>query len=176
MVRVMCSALSLGEILTCLSAGQGIVMLCCENALVMGINLSIICSKIMSTVVAHFTACYIFYWSSFFPATQQLLYTPSFDGELMTFLTLDAVQHKRQVDCPVITNTASGPWNSLWRENLDWVDRPPRLFPTVEQQLTAIAGVVLCCPIQMHVQSNWPSYCMCVLSEVYALYTASHSC
>lgn len=137
MVRVMCSALSLGEILTCLSAGQGIVMLCCENALVMGINLSIICSKIMSTVVAHFTACYVFYWSSFFPATQ-LLYPPSFNGKLMTFLALDAVQHKRQVDCPVKTSQLLGLGIAFDdRENLDWVDHSLDCSLTVEQQLTA---------------------------------------
>lgn len=110
----------------------------CENALVMGIILSIICSKIMSTVVAHFTACYIFYWSSFFPATQ-LLYPPSFDGELMTFLALDAVQHKRQVDCPVITiHAACGPWNIVFdkRTLIGWID-PLDCSLTVEQQLTA---------------------------------------
>lgn len=61
------------------------------------------CSKIMTGVVSHFTACYLSYWSSFFPAIQ-LQYPPSFVGEMMTFPNTKILRDYvswRQADCHV---------------------------------------------------------------------------
>jgi tRNA(His) guanylyltransferase len=61
------------------------------------------CSKIMTRVVSHFTACYLSYWSSFFPATQ-LQYPPSFDGRVVTYPNLRTMRDYlswRQADCHI---------------------------------------------------------------------------
>ncbi|THH07369.1 hypothetical protein EW145_g3419 [Phellinidium pouzarii] len=41
-------------------------------------------SKILTTLVSHFTAFYIFYWSTYFPDTP-LQYPPTFDGRLVLY-------------------------------------------------------------------------------------------
>ena len=61
------------------------------------------CSKIMTSVVSHFTVSYLSYWSSFFP-TNHLQYLPSFVGEMMTFPNLKTIRDYigwRQADCHI---------------------------------------------------------------------------
>ncbi|OCB84793.1 tRNAHis guanylyltransferase [Sanghuangporus baumii] len=43
-------------------------------------------SKILTTLVSHFTAAYIFYWAEYFPGTA-LQYPPTFDGRLVLYPT-----------------------------------------------------------------------------------------
>ncbi|KAL5504004.1 THG1 [Sanghuangporus vaninii] len=43
-------------------------------------------SKILTTLVSHFTAAYIFYWAEYFPNTA-LQYPPTFDGRLVLYPT-----------------------------------------------------------------------------------------
>lgn len=61
------------------------------------------CSKITTTVVSHFAASYVFYWSTFFPSTP-LMYPPSFDARLVAYPNLKCIRDYlswRQVDCHI---------------------------------------------------------------------------
>jgi len=48
-------------------------------------------SKILSTLTSHFTSCYVFHWSTYFPETP-LVYPPSFDGRLVVYPTQTEVR------------------------------------------------------------------------------------
>lgn len=71
--------------------------ICVRDVMVIGY------SKIMTTVVSHFTACYLFLWREFFPA-MPLQYPPSFDARVVLYPGLEHIRDYlswRQVDCHV---------------------------------------------------------------------------
>ena len=60
-------------------------------------------SKILTTVVSYFASSYVFYWSTFFPATP-LKYPPTFDGRIVLYPTNQNLRDYlswRQADCHI---------------------------------------------------------------------------
>jgi len=60
-------------------------------------------SKLQTTFVSKFTACYVFYWKEFFP-TLQLQYPPSFDGRCVAYPSRETMRdylNWRQADCHI---------------------------------------------------------------------------
>lgn len=54
-------------------------------------------------MVSYFAACYVFYWTNFFPSTT-LQYPPSFDARVVCYPSLKSIRdylNWRQVDCHV---------------------------------------------------------------------------
>jgi len=55
----------------------------------------------MTTLASYFAACYVFHWSTFFPATP-LLHPPAFDGRVVLYPSIKNVRDYlswRQADC-----------------------------------------------------------------------------
>lgn len=85
-------------------------------------------SKLMTTVVSHFSSCYVFFWRDFFPTTP-LLYPPSFDARVVLYPGLQYIRDYlswRQVDCHInnLYNTCF--WN-LVHSGMSSLDAEKRL-------------------------------------------------
>ena len=64
----------------------------------------------MTTLASYFAACYVFHWSTFFPATP-LLHPPAFDGRVVLYPSIKNVRDYlswRQADCKEVDGRERG--------------------------------------------------------------------
>ncbi|OXV07352.1 hypothetical protein Egran_04891 [Elaphomyces granulatus] len=99
-------------------------------------------SKLVSTIVSTFTACYIYKWQSFFPSTPlEPSHLPTFDGRAVLYPSIKNLRDYlswRQVDCHINNLYNTTYWMMVQRGGMSPTDAEKELQGTVSSDKNEI--------------------------------------